>query len=181
MRVRPVLWGLLALACGIPSLVLAAWADSDARVTFSCVGPGGLRFQGTGKELQTVEKAEALLFIVPVATITTGIGVRDAHMQERYLESDKYPTAELAVPRAVLSFPADGATVEATASGTMTIHGASRPVTFHYKATRKGSAYDVHGDVQINMNDYGIPTPTYLGVTVKPPVDIQVAFQLVET
>jgi polyisoprenoid-binding protein YceI len=118
---------------------------------------------------------------VGVAKITTGIGVRDAHMQERYLESDKYPTAELVVPRAGLQFPADGASVDTTAAATLTIHGVSRPVAFHYKAVRKGNVYDVQADVHINMTDYGIPTPTYLGVTVKPPVDIHVAFRLVET
>ncbi len=181
MRIHPALRGLLALACVVPSLVLAALGASDARVKFSCVGPGGLRFEGAGTELQILEKGEALVFVVPLARITTGIGLRDGHMQEKYLETDKFPTAELAVPRAPLSFPTDGATVDTTASGTMTIHGTSRPVTVHYKAARKGNAYDVQADVHINMNDYGIPTPSYLGVTVKPPVDIQVAFRLTET
>jgi len=32
----------------------------------------------------------------------------------------------------------------------------------------------------VNMNDYDIATPTYLGITVKPPVDISVTFRLVE-
>ena len=54
-------------------------------------------------------------------------------------------------------------------------------MTVHYKAWRKGNIYDVQGDLHISMNDYDIPTPSFLGVTVRPPVDIDVFFQLLET
>jgi polyisoprenoid-binding protein YceI len=171
---------VVALASAIPCVVLAGLQASQAKVTFSCSGPGGLRFEGTGSELQTADKGDALVLTVPLANVKTGIGIRDNHMREEYLEVAKYPTAELSVPRAGLKSPGDGARVEANASGTMTIHGTSRPVTFHYRAARKGSTYDVQGEVHVNMNDYGITTPSYLGVTVKPPVDISVSFQLVE-
>jgi polyisoprenoid-binding protein YceI len=181
MRLRRLSWSLLALACAIPGVVLAALQASQAKVSFSCSGPGGLRIEGTGSELQTADNGKALVLSVPLAKVTTGIGVRDTHMHEKYLEVAKYPTAELVVPRSALKFPADGASVEASAPGTMTIHGTSRPVTFHYKAARKGSAYDVRGEVHLNMNEYGIAVPTYLGITVKPPVDISVSFRLVET
>lgn len=181
MRLRRHGWAVLALVCAVPALGFAALRAGQAKVTFSCSGPGGMRIEGTGSELRTQDKGDALVLTVPVAGVTTGIGVRDSHMQEKYLESTKYPTADLVVPRASLKFPGDGASVEANAPGTLTIHGTSRPVTFHYKAVRRGKAYDVQGDVHVNMNDYGIPTPTYLGITVKPPVDINVSFQLLET
>ena len=181
MQQRRVTWGWAALGCVLPGLVSAALMASQATVTFSCIGPGGLHFEGTGHEFQATEKGDLLVLTVKLSTVSTGIGVRDGHMQERYLESDKYPDAELAVPRAGLSFPGDGATVDATAAGTVTLHGISRPAIFHYKATRKGNAYDVRGDLHINMNDYGIPIPTYLGVTVRPGVDVQVSFRMAET
>ena len=180
MRSRRPKWSVVALACAVPAIVLASLQASQAKVTFSCSGPGGLRIEGTGNELQAQDKADALVVVVPMAKVTTGIGIRDTHMHEKYLEVGKYPTAELVVPRPGLKFPVDGASVDATAPGTMTIHGKARPVTFHYKAVRNGKAYDVQGDVHVNMNDYGIETPTYLGITVKPPVDINVSFRLVE-
>jgi polyisoprenoid-binding protein YceI len=181
MRFRRLTGVFLALGCALPGVVLAGMQANQAKVTFSCSGPGGLRIEGTGSELQAVDKGDALAITVPVAKITTGIGIRDTHMHGKYLESQKYPTAELVVPRSGLTFPADGKSVDASAPGTLTIHGKSKPVTFHYKATRKGKAYEVQGDVKVDMRDYGIETPTYLGITVKPPVDIAVSFQLVET
>ena len=181
MRRNCLRWSVVALLCAIPGVVLASLQASAAKVTFSCSGPGGLRIEGTSSELQTQDKGDSLVLTVPLANVTTGIGVRDTHMKEHYLESQKFPTAELLVPRAQLKFPADGSSVDATAPGTMTIHGTSKPVTFHYKAARRGKAYDVQGDVHVNMNDYGIATPTYLGITVKPPVDIVVSFRMVES
>jgi len=126
-------------------------------------------------------KGEAVVVTVPLSSITTGIGLRDTHMHEKYLESQKYPTAELSVPRAGLKFPEEGASTEATAQGTLTLHGTSLPVSVHYKASHQGAGYDVSGEVRINMNDYGIGTPSYLGITVKPAVDIAVTFRLLET
>jgi polyisoprenoid-binding protein YceI len=180
MSSRRLSWVLFASLCAVPALLFAATAASQAKVSFVCVGPGGLHFEATGSELSAQTKGDALVLTVPLANITTGIGIRDTHMKEKYLETAKYPTAELSVPRAALKLPADGASVNTTAPGMMTIHGVSKPVTFHYKASRKGASYDVQGDVTINMNDYGIPTPTYLGVAVKPPVDIAVSFRVVE-
>jgi polyisoprenoid-binding protein YceI len=181
MRFRRLSWGLVAVVCAVPAVVLAALQASQPKVSFSCTGPGGLRIEGTGSELKIVDRPDAVVVTVPMANITTGMGIRDTHMHGKYLESQKYPTAELMVPRAGLKFPADGASVDSSAPGTMTIHGKSKPVTFHYKATRRGTSYTVQGDVHIDMRDYGIETPSYLGVTVKPPVDIAVSFQVTET
>jgi polyisoprenoid-binding protein YceI len=121
------------------------------------------------------------LVSVPLDSVTTGIGLRDTHMHEKYLETGQYPTAELSVPRAGLKFPGDGETVDATAAGTLTLHGKSQPVTVHYKAVRKGNSYEVKADFHLNMNDYGIATPSYLGITVKPGVDVAVSFRLLDS
>jgi polyisoprenoid-binding protein YceI len=180
MRRRNVVWCAVALVFAVPGVVLAALQASQAKVTFSCSGPGGLRIEGTGNELQAMDKGDALVVSVPLQKVSTGMGIRDTHMHDKYLEVQKYPTAQLVVPRAGLKFPADGASVDASAPGTLSIHGTSKAVTFHYKAVKKGKAYDVQGDLHVNMNDYGIATPTYLGITVKPPVDIAVTFQLVD-
>jgi hypothetical protein len=173
-------WGVVALSCALPGLVLGAVHASSTKVVFTCSGPGGLRIEGTGRELLAEDRAGTLVVTVPLSSVTTGMSLRDTHMHEKYLESGKYPNAELSVPREGLRFPADGLSVEATAAGTMSIHGTSRPVSFHYKAQRSGAAYDVQGDVQVNMNDYGIATPSYLGISVKPPVDVAVSFRLLD-
>jgi polyisoprenoid-binding protein YceI len=171
----------VALLCAVPLVALAALSASETKVGFSCIGPGGLHINGTSEELSFQDKGDSLLLTVFTEKLTTGISLRDTHMHEKYLESEKYPTAELSVPRQGVKFPGDGETVNATSPGTLTLHGKSQPVTLHYKAVRKGKATDVQGDVHINMNDYEITTPSYLGIKVQPQVDITVTFRLLET
>jgi polyisoprenoid-binding protein YceI len=181
MRRGGTCFSLLAFLCVLPGVAFGLLQSSDAKVSFTCIGPGGLHVDGTGSELQVQDKGEALVVTVPLAKLTTGIGLRDTHMREKYLETDKYPTAELSVPRLGVKFPADGETVDGSAPGTLTLHGKSQAVTFHYKAVRKGTSYEVKADFHINMNDFAITPPSYLGITVKPGVDISIAFRLLET
>jgi polyisoprenoid-binding protein YceI len=181
MRTPRLSLSVLALGCVLPALVYGALKASEASVSFTCTGPGGLHIEGKSTELLAESRGEAVVVTVPLAPLSTGIGLRDSHMHEKYLESKTYPTAELSLPRAGLQFPAEGARVEATAPGTLSLHGTSRAVTVHYTASRRGAVYDVSGDVHIEMNDFGITTPSYLGIKVKPPVDIAVTFRLLES
>jgi polyisoprenoid-binding protein YceI len=97
-------------------------------------------------------------------------------MREKYLQVGQFPTAELEVARSALNLPADGSNASGKAQGTIKIHGKSKPVTFQWSAKRAGTSYDVSGGVQINIKEFGIEVPSYMGVTVKPDVDVQVKF-----
>ena len=83
-----------------------------------------------------------------------------------------FPTAELKVARSALKFPAAGAESSGDARGTLTIHGQSKDITFHYGAKLDGDTYSVSGTTRVNMNDFGVQTPGYLGVAVKPDVSV---------
>ena len=172
---------VVVLLAVFPGLVYGALKASEGKVSFICTGPGGIHIEGTSTALSAEARGEAVVVTVPLGPLSTGIALRDSHMHEKYLESKTYPTAELLVPRAGLQFPAEGQSVEATAPGTLSLHGTSKPVTVHYKASRHGALYDVSGDVHIDMNDYNITQPSYLGIKVRPQVDIAVSFRLLET
>ncbi len=58
----------------------------------------------------------------------------------------------------------------------MKLHGKTKDVSFHYVARKDGNAMRVGGTVRVDMRDYGISVPSYLGVTVKPEVDVEVKF-----
>ena len=88
----------------------------------------------------------------------------------------KKPRAELVVDRSTLKHPASGAEASGDATGQMTIHGQTKTVPFHYSERLSGSTYAVSGTVRINIKEFGIDVPSYLGVTVKPEVDVDVRF-----
>lgn len=161
-------------------VLLAAASTADAALgrarggvaTVRATGPGGMNIEGKTSEVTVSEQDNKVHFVVPLGRVDTGIELRNKHMRN-YLEADRYPTAELVVDRSALKFPADGQDVSASAPGTMLLHGQSKPVTVNYRARRTGASYDVSGTTRVNINDYGIKTPSYLGVSVKPDVEIK--------
>ena len=170
------------LLAALPAAATAALkARAPAQVSFVALGPAGLRIEGKSNDLQVTDRPDALVVTVPLAKLETGISLRDHHMQEKYLESQRYPNAQLAVARRAIKFPAAGQTTEGTVPATLALHGKSKTVPVHYKATRNGNAYDVKGDLKVDFREFGIEVPNYLGATVKPPVDVNVAFVLDET
>ena len=109
-------------------------ARAPAQVSFVALGPAGLRIEGKSSDLQVTDRPDALVVTVPLAKLETGISLRDHHMQEKYLESQKYPNAQLAVARSAIKFPGPGQTTEGTVPATLALHGKSKTVPVHYKA-----------------------------------------------
>ena len=172
----------LLLLAALPAAATAALKTRPpAQVTFVALGPAGLRIEGKSTDLQVTDRPDALVVTVPLGKLDTGMSLRDQHMHEKYLESQKYPNAQLAVARTAIQFPTDGQTTEGTVPATLALHGKSKTVPVHYRATRQGRSYDVKGDLKVDFREFGIEIPNYLGATVKPPVDVNVAFVLDES
>jgi polyisoprenoid-binding protein YceI len=182
MQRRRRLWGV-ALSSTILSLSAAGHAAlsgaSDPHVSFQASGPAGMKINGTTADLSVAEDPGGNVVVsVSLSNLTTGIALRDQHMKEKYLELPKYPAATLTIARAALSLPASGQRVEGDARATLALHGQTRPVSVHYDATAEGAGFSTHGKFHINMNEFGISVPSYLGVTVKPDVDVSASFRV---
>jgi polyisoprenoid-binding protein YceI len=169
---------VFAVSVGLSTDADAALGGStDCHVNFSASGPAGMKIEGTTTDLTLADQGDNVLITVPLANLTTGIGLRDRHMKEKYLEIAKYPSATLSLARGALKLPSGADKVEADAPSTVNIHGQARPVTVHYEVKRDGSSLITRGRFHINMNDFGIAVPSYLGVTVKPEVDVSANFR----
>ena len=161
------------------SLVAAAKLSStgSSSAGFAAKGPGGINIDGKTSDVRVTDDGTTVTITVGLAALDTGMGLRDKHAKEA-LETDQFPTAEIKVARGDLKFPAAGAESSGDAKGKLKIHGQTKDVTFHYTAGLAGDTLSVKGSAkQVNMNDFGIKTPSYLGVGVKPEVDITVNFQ----
>lgn len=167
---------VLALV-SLSAVALAKLAKEGASSTgFHAAGPAGMSIDGKTSDLTVADDGTTVTLTVPLANLSTGIALRDKHMKE-HLEAQTYPNVELKVARSALKFPAAGAESSGDAKGTMKLHGQSKDVTFHYTAKNDGGVIAVKGTTRININDFGIKTPSYLGVSVKPDVDVSTAFQ----
>ncbi|CAN5751799.1 hypothetical protein BH09MYX1_BH09MYX1_08280 [soil metagenome] len=165
-------------------LSVATFADAkltktndEPSVSFHAVGSvPGLKIDGTTNELNVSDDGTNVKISVPLAKLDTKVALRNDHMRNKYLEVGTFPNAELTVARSALKLPAVGASTSGDATGTMKIHGKEKQVTFHYAAGNSGGKISVKGSVHLNINDYGIVIPSYAGVTMKPDIDIEVAF-----
>src|SRR5258708_14123601 len=163
MSARNLLTSLL-VASSVVQGALALQREGD--VTVLAHGPAGLRIVGTCKDVSHEDAPSALLFKVALAPIDTGIGLRNRHLRES-LEVDKFPDATLRVMRADLKFPKEGSPVESQVTGELTLHGRSRPVPVHYPAEqRPGGPPRLARSLELDMRDFQIVPPSYLGVAV---------------
>ncbi len=100
---------------------------------------------------------------VDLKTVKSDSGQRDGQFQGRIMNTSSFPTAtfKLTEPLTLPSVPADNGTVDAKATGDLTLRGKTQPVTFDLKAQRDGSNVKVNGSIPIVFADYGIPNPSF--------------------
>ena len=91
---------------------------------------------------------------------------RDDQLRRQAIETDTFPTTTfvLTQPIALGSLPADGATVGATATGNLTIHGVTKSVQISIQAQRQGGIIAVAGSIPIVFGDYGFQGPSSFAV-----------------
>jgi polyisoprenoid-binding protein YceI len=157
---------------------LVPWKQRPpASAGFAGNGPAGFTIEGTTDSVFVSDDFTAFTVTVGLASMKTGISLRDQHMREKYLHVDRFPNAVLVVGRDAIALPDDG-TREATASGSMTIHGVTRQQAFSFRATCVKAVCDVDGKASLNFNDFGVAVPSYLGITVKPNVTVSARFRV---
>ena len=169
------LWLVLTSAA-----VAAVNQTGPAAASFTGKGPAGFKLEGKSDQVIVKEEGARIAVSVPLATLDTGIDLRNRHMREKYLETDKYPNATLVVDRSSIKLPAEGASTQGSGTGQMTIHGKTKPVTFQYVIRREKGVYVAEGKVPLNMKEFDINIPSYLGVTVKPDIETAVTFRFTE-
>jgi polyisoprenoid-binding protein YceI len=171
--------GLMVVIAGAAWTTLAHAGDtalSSPKVTFTASSSNGGKIVGSGTQLKLEVKGSWLIFKVPLSAVSTQIEARDRQMRDRYLEADTHPAVELRLARDGLNVPkSDGAT-EGNANAKLKLHGKTREIIVHYIVERKGAALKVKSSFRIDLRSYGIDLPSYRGITVRPDVDVEVAF-----
>jgi polyisoprenoid-binding protein YceI len=117
--------------------------------------------------------------IVDLKTLETGIGLRDTHMRDQYLEVQKgeqFAAARLNRIRLAGIDPANPAGT-GTFTGMLTLHGVEREVTGKAEVKSAGESLQVLATFPVNVSDFNIQKPRYLGVGVKDEVTVAVRFQ----
>jgi polyisoprenoid-binding protein YceI len=104
-------------------------------------------------------------FTVKMATIHSDQSQRDAQFEGRIMDVATYPTGTFTLTRGIslAPVPATGKIIAYHATGNLTLHGRTRPVTFSLSAQRTATQIRVSGSIPITFADWDIPNPSFAG------------------
>lgn len=152
-------------------------------VTFLATGkPGFLRINGKGAKpsgqfAMDANRKKLVSGEVKVAldSFETGLSLRDRHMKEKYLETDKFPEATFKAD--AFDFPSGRIPASAELKGSLTLHGVTKPVVATLKIKETNDSLEISADFEAVLTDYKIEIPEYAGVTVAEKVKISTTFK----
>lgn len=119
-------------------------------------------------------------FYLDLSTLSTGVELRDEHMQEEFLETGKYPFAQFSGKLQTPFDPASTDTQEVRVKGTFKIHGVSRHVEVKGQMARHGRHLFVHAAWQLQLPDYDIQIPRVLFMKVSKTQQLSVTANMKE-
>ena len=176
---------LIFLACHAAHAATFQVVPQKSEVEFIAVGrPSMLKVKGTGGKptgsFTTGAKAGGEIQ-VDMRDFTTGIALRDKHMKEKYLGTEK-PENQFAKLRITsIEMPGEEVPVrgevDARVSGTLTLHGKTQPIRTESKIRIDGKNLTTEVKFKLKLSDYGIEIPSYAGITVAEMVDINIKLE----
>jgi hypothetical protein len=115
---------------------------------------------------------------VELVTIDTGIGLRNQHLREKYLEVAKGPPFDKAVLSEIRVNEAEGEDFQGQTGFTasLLLHGTSGPVAGTAEIRRADPGVRVVASFPLTLTDFGIVPPEYLGVGVANRLLVKVVF-----
>ena len=181
---------LILLASGSVAAESPSWRieRGDVHVLVPLM-PGGA-FTATNPSLEgtlTLEQAKPARLTgeisMDLATIDTGITLRNQHLREKYLQVAKGKGFDRAVLSEVRLSDADGEAFEGRTAftGVLLLHGEKHPVQGTAEIRREGSGRRVRAEFALVLPDFGITPPEYLGVGVASKVLVKAQFTATPT
>jgi polyisoprenoid-binding protein YceI len=175
----------LLVAVASPLLAQAGWSVSSGEIAVVCPLTVGGSFEAKSPSLSGQLTADPSQpgrlqgeLTVDLATLDTGIGLRNTHMRDNYLEVGRGEGYSRAVLKDIVlaSDPAT-ATGATTFTATLLVHGVERPVRGDARLARDGDRVRVDASFPVVLAEHEIPKPRYLGVGVRDQVQVKVRFQ----
>ncbi len=157
-------YGLVALLLQTMLGFSQTWKTESGKVTFLSEAKFN-SFSGTSDQLQGLIDLEKNLvdFYVDLNTLKTGIGLRDRHMRDNYLETKKFPYAEFTGSFAEIPNLPTGQPVRVEVSGKFKVHGVVQSRTFSGILKKENSGeLLLEATFEVKLEDHKIEVPKVL-------------------
>lgn len=118
-------------------------------------------------------------FEVPLDSIDTGVGLRNKHMRQKYLETEKYPKA--IYKGKLTAWNRDPTTPNkylVSTEGVMSIHGVEKPLSLSGYLIKNGKVYHAQYFFSLNIKDFNIGKPRFLLVSMGQIIHLKLDFYL---
>lgn len=122
-------------------------------------------------------KSSELYFEVELNGLDTGIGLRNRHMRENYLETDKFPYTHFTA-RLTDSDRVSDSSFAVTADGSFYIHGHSRPLVLTVDIFPDDTSIRVSCRFEVNLKDYDIDVPSLMFLKIDEIIKVELDFYL---
>jgi polyisoprenoid-binding protein YceI len=173
----------LMIAAAAPAGAADAYKVASGEVTVMCPLTVGGSFEAKTKNLSgdvtpasDEQGAVRGALKVELQTLETGIGIRDRHMKNNYLEVEKGPGFATATIEDIRVEKLEGKTVF---TAMLSLHGQKKKVSGAAELQQKDGKIRVQAQFPVKVSEFEIPAPTYLGVGVKDEIQIKVSLMAV--
>jgi polyisoprenoid-binding protein YceI len=186
---RKTILGLTALIVwlasgGISSAQPLMWTATTGEVRVTCPLTIGGSFEArttalTGRvSARTGSTSLDGEISVDLKTLDTGIGLRNRHMLDNYLEVQKGGDFDTAAMSQIDIGAFDSGITDGTRPFTarLRLHGTTQAVAGTAKLITHGSSVRVEASFPLRISDYGIAEPRHLGVGVRNEIAVHVVF-----
>ena len=173
----------LSLLAMVTIAATGSWRVPQGDVSVKCPMTIGGSFDAKTKTLTGTlatsgpDKIDGSL-AVDLRTLDTGISLRNDHLREKYLEVDKGSGYDKAVLSEITlkGLSPDAPEGKGSFSGSLALHGVTKTVSGPVEVRKAGAGVRVKASFPVNLPDYNIAEPRYLGVGVKNTVQVDVTF-----
>lgn len=153
--------------------------SKEGKTEFLAIGnPGFLKINGKGDgpkgDLKIENGSINGQINLDLSSLDTGMGLRNQHMKEKYLQVDKFPQATLTIKDQkipgnwnITSPKISGGKLQAI----LKVHGEEKPVTVSYDITDKAQ---IKANFEMKITDYKVEIPSFMGVTVADKVTVNI-------
>lgn len=116
-----------------------------------------------------------LYFEVELNTLDTGIGLRNRHMREEYLETDKFPYTYFTGKFATMKLRDDG-NYDVEVNGKMFIHGITKQVLISGVMIKTEDGFNISSSFEVKLTDYNIDIPKIMFLKIDETMKLEVDF-----
>ncbi len=122
-------------------------------------------------------KNSQFYFEVDLNGLDTGIGLRNRHMRENYLHTDKYPITYYK-GKIIKSDTVTENEFKIFAEGTIFIHGVEQPLTVESTMVQQDKQFNIKCQFNVKLSDFNIEVPSIMFYKIDETMELRLNFYI---